>query len=80
MYTTIDQIGKAFFDLMENCPISDPLERKLWLDSQPEGKILTDLWGIYFDAERNAPDELVGVGRITYAENAMIAYQRGLKK
>jgi hypothetical protein len=39
---------------------------------------LNKLFKVYFDAERNPPFGVIGVGCITYAEDALIAYQ--LKK
>lgn len=39
---------------------------------------LNALFKVYFDAERNPPFGVIGVGAITYAEDALIAYQ--LKK
>lgn len=81
MYTKIDQIVKAFFDLMDQCPFGEfePQQRKEWFMEQPEGPLLVTLWQVCFDAQKEAPAELVGVGRITYAEAALVAYQEGLK-
>ena len=39
---------------------------------------LNTLFEVYFTAERNPPFGVIGVGIITYAEDALIAYQ--LKK
>jgi hypothetical protein len=36
---------------------------------------LRDLIRVYFDALDSAPSEYVGVGRITWAENALVSYQ-----
>jgi len=45
-----------------------------WVET-PEGKNVKRLLNVYFDAQRNAPKHIIGVGRITYAENALKATQ-----
>jgi len=44
----------------------------------PKGDAIGKLIKVYFDALNNPPLGVIGVGAITYAEDALIAYQ--LKK
>lgn len=41
----------------------------------PKGDAIGKLLKVYFDAEQNPPFGVIGVGCITYAEDALIAYQ-----
>ena len=43
-------------------------------------KHLAHLFKVYRDAYINAPSGIVGVGLITYAENALIEYQTNKKE
>ena len=40
-----------------------------------KGKLIADLLKVYFNALHNPPFAVIGVGAITYAENALVAYQ-----
>ena len=63
-------------NLYELCaPLSD-----MTLDEVkgPKGDAIGKLIKVYFEAENNPPYGVIGVGIITYAEDALIAYQ--LKK
>ena len=61
--------------LMEACPTElEPTEFTAWANS-PEGQKLKELFAAYNFAIRTAPENIVGVGRITYAENQLIHIQ-----
>ena len=68
-------IYKSHSDLISAMPTElEPLEFNEWVTSQ-EGQKLKELFAAYNFAIRTAPENIVGVGRITYAENQLIHIQ-----
>ena len=68
-------IYKSQSDLISAMPTGlEPLEFTAWANS-PEGQKLKELFAAYSFAIRTAPENIVGVGRITYAENRIIHIQ-----
>ena len=51
-------------------------EAVAWYKSQPDMVELSRLCGVYFDAQRNPPEGVIGVGAITYAEQMLQAAQK----
>ena len=68
-------IYKSQSDLISAMPTGlEPLEFTAWANS-PDGQKLKELFAAYNFAIRTAPENIVGVGRITYAENQLIHIQ-----
>jgi hypothetical protein len=62
MYKNFDELCAAVFDL----------------DMSDEGAVkeMQRLCKVYFDAQRNPPEGIIGVGAITYAEQMLIQTQQ----
>ena len=66
---------KSYDDLLMSLPVElEPIEFGNWANTT-EGLEIKRLLSVYNFAERTAPENFVGVGRITYAENALIRAQ-----
>ena len=66
---------KSFDDLIMSLPVElEPIEFVNWANTD-EGLEIKRLFAVYSFAERTAPENFVGVGRITYAQNALVRAQ-----
>ena len=66
---------KSYDDLLMSLPVElESSAFAAWVESA-EGVEIKRLFDVYNFAERTAPENFVGVGRITYAENALIRAQ-----
>tara|TARA_R110000803_G_scaffold48350_2_gene100442 strand:+ start:243 stop:470 length:228 start_codon:yes stop_codon:yes gene_type:complete len=61
--------------LIEACPTELELSDFTAWAKSPEGQKIRELFAAYNFAIRTAPENIVGVGRITYAENQLIHIQ-----
>lgn len=76
-YKTVDDLMSALLDRMDALPnglTSDGA--KQWYAQDTATQELTRLWRVYQDAEANAPEPYIGVGRITYAEGVLVEAQK----
>lgn len=66
---------KSYDDLIMSLPVElESVAFGNWVNTT-EGLEIKRLFAVYDFAERTAPENFVGVGRITYAENALIRAQ-----
>jgi hypothetical protein len=73
-YKTIDDLEKAIVEYTEQfCA-------EVWpsLKDTPEVREFNHIFKVYRDAYNNPPDGVIGVGKITYAEQKMIEAQEGV--
>lgn len=79
LITTFDGICEFAFRVIENCRADgiDPASEaaKEWHKSNPESVYLRELMEVYNNAKANPPPGIIGVGAITYAEQALIDHQ-----
>lgn len=68
-YRTFDDLCRAIADRMND------METPEQIKEDPVLQRLAELAHIYFDAESNPPEGIIGVGCITYAEQMLEAAQ-----
>jgi hypothetical protein len=74
-YKTVDDLTQALVDYTEQfCVVEWPYPLTL-----EEVRKFNHLLGVYRDAYNNPPDGVIGVGKISYAEQKMIEAQEGGK-
>lgn len=80
MSLTIEQVYQVLHERMEAMPypMGDPRE-SVWYAQDHATQDAIRLLRVYRDALDNAPDGVVGVGRITYAERKLAEAQGGVQ-
>lgn len=80
MSLTIKEVYQVLHHRMNDMPYQDDsLSAVVWYAQDPETQEAIRLLRVYRDALDNAPDGVVGVGRITYAERKLAEAQGGVQ-
>lgn len=75
-YRTFDDLCQAAAEGLQRMPEGlSTEEAQAWVETQPDLLEVVRLMNVYFDAERNPPEGVIGVGCITHAEQMLQAAQ-----
>jgi hypothetical protein len=69
IYKDRDELLRGYMDFLQSRPAPIP-------PNDPEAMRFSQLMSIYFEAQLNAPEGVIGVGVITYAQQKLIEAQQ----
>lgn len=81
MIRTFTELARAMMQRIEVCVAAcgedDTDAQHDWYDNDGDTVRLRNLMRVYYGALHNPPDDVIGVGAITYAEMKLVEAQKG---